>query len=688
MFRVLNTLAYYGSRTAVRSDNMETRLRYVAEHLVNIDYDQVFENKVADSESLVARLMEAWQTYMTNSYTNLLNAIANCEIEVGEVDQRLLNALGSKSTGDALGSFETPMDDDREEQGVNKGILASSSSSSGSGSDADSEEKEQEIDITLNKDILRYVVPFVAFMTLSSGTSDLHEMMGIMGAKNDLRAMFDEQCFMWWGKRAEYHEKIEYLIQKHISKSSDIYNIAMVLKTQIQGLIHDKEKVVRFITDNLKPKEEEKKQLGAVYTPPSLINDMLDKLPVDVWMNPDLKWLDPAAGIGNFEVFVFHRLMDGLLDEFPDEEERKKHILENMLYVAEIDPKSVHIYKQVFDGERYALNVHEGDFLKMDPEAAFGVNRFDVVVGNPPYQESFQNLKTGSVKPIYNEFITRALSFTQHLTFVTPSRWFAGGRGLDIFRKEMLSRTDIVYIHHIPQKQADRMFGNSVEIKGGISFFHIDMLYSGTCDFNGIPIDLTKYDILLDPRYTSIVDKAIASMEASKRDSLKSICKGSAYSGIKTNDTKLLEGEAVDTYKCYVSKQKGLTKYIKKTDCKQRDYSKWKVITSEAYNSGNNFGNLYVLRPDEICNQTYILFETESYQEACSLVSYLDTYLVRFLVSCRKVSQHMKPDTLKWAPLPDMDREYTDNDVYAMYGIDSAEIELIQKTVKKTTVCK
>jgi site-specific DNA-methyltransferase (adenine-specific) len=109
---------------------------------------------------------------------------------------------------------------------------------------------------------------------------------------------------------------------------------------------------------------EKRKTNDEVFTPPKLINEMLDTLPEESWSDPDKTWLDPCAGIGNFSVQVLKRLMEGLSQWEPDEGIRKKHILENMLYHVEMNPESIAKLQKVLNPEgKYALNVHCGDFL-------------------------------------------------------------------------------------------------------------------------------------------------------------------------------------------------------------------------------------------------------------------------------------------------------------------------------------
>jgi len=181
--------------------------------------------------------------------------------------------------------------------------------------------------------------------------------------------------------------------------------------------IYEPDKVLELM--NVKPKEKEKKENGEVFTPLYLVNEMLDQLDhayteehgKSIFTEPHLKWFDPAAGIGNFPFVVYQRLMNGL--NIPD---RRKHILEQMIYAAELNPKNVLMYKTIFDGDKYKLHIYEGDSLKMD------LQRFDVVMGNPPYNAN-GNIATGNT--IWQNFTKKCINewFNGYLLFVHPSGW-------------------------------------------------------------------------------------------------------------------------------------------------------------------------------------------------------------------------------------------------------------------------
>lgn len=133
--------------------------------------------------------------------------------------------------------------------------------------------------------------------------------------------------------------------------------------------------LLEFINSCLKPKQKEKEENGEVFTPVHIIDDMLNNLDThytkennkSIFTELNFKWFDPASGMGNFPIIIYLRLMEGLKTQIEDAQERKRHILENMLYMSEFNKKNVFICKQIFDiKDEYNLNLHEGDTLLLD----------------------------------------------------------------------------------------------------------------------------------------------------------------------------------------------------------------------------------------------------------------------------------------------------------------------------------
>jgi len=212
--------------------------------------------------------------------------------------------------------------------------------------------------------------------------------------------------------------------------------------------IHEPDKLLELM--NVKPKEKEKKENGEVFTPLTLVNEMLDKLDEayikeygkSIFSEHTFKWFDPAVGIGNFPIMVYQRLMNGL--QIPNEEERRKHILEHMIYAAELTPKNVSVYNKIFCGDTYKLNMYEGDTLNMDVKKEFKLPSdfvgFDVVMGNPPFQEQVGPKKT---EPLWDKFITKALTLLKssgYLVFIHPAGWRNIAGKFKNIQKEILTR--------------------------------------------------------------------------------------------------------------------------------------------------------------------------------------------------------------------------------------------------------
>ena len=183
------------------------------------------------------------------------------------------------------------------------------------------------------------------------------------------------------------------------------------------------------ITSYLSVREEEKDKFGEVFTPMKLINEMFAKLPHAVWSDPDKKWLDPANGIGNFPMVAYMRLMDGLKThpDYSNDQKRSKHIIENMLYMVELNPKNVKISKRIFGSN---ANICCADFLNETDKVRkefHGVDNFHVIMGNPPFNASQENEgKKGGGDSLWPKFVELSLDLlvtNGYLMFVHPSAW-------------------------------------------------------------------------------------------------------------------------------------------------------------------------------------------------------------------------------------------------------------------------
>ena len=226
----------------------------------------------------------------------------------------------------------------------------------------------------------------------------------------------------------------------HVAMDMHTINKIVMAQKKQYYTIHEPAKLLQFINDELTPKEKEKKENGEVFTPIPIVEDMLNNLDEaymkqhggkSIFAEQHFKWLDPAVGIGNFPIVVYQRLMKELAHVMPDEEKRRKHILEHMLYASELTPKNVFIYKKIFCGDTYKLNIHEGDTLQMNPRAVWGIDRFEVILGNPPYNRGgiwsyTKALDSEKREVLWMNFIKKSFEWMKpdgFLVFITPLYW-------------------------------------------------------------------------------------------------------------------------------------------------------------------------------------------------------------------------------------------------------------------------
>jgi len=625
-------------------------------NLINIDLD-MFDNKKVDQDWIIESLVKEWLSMPIHSYTNILKRLDQEMGDIHSETEQLIYECFNKVTS-SQSEFSLSITEKKKEslgKGISRDLVTF---------DDEPEELEvidvdneiKKIVVIFKREILPYAIQLVTVLTIDQNMNDFISMLKWIKNDNELVLSFEEQTNRIW-KQKNVIDLILSIAKK--LELGTINDICLSIRLKINAMIDYPEELLKLLNDCLKPKEVEKKDNGEVFTPISMVNEMLDTLPKDVWSNKKLKWYDPANGLGNYPIVVYLRLMEGLKESIPDENERKKHILENMLYMAEMNKKNIIISKFIINvGNEYKLNLYHGDSLALDIEKEWGVKKFDVVIGNPPYNTKFKNNK--GAEPLYNKFIEKYIDKCRWLLFIVPSRWFAGGKGLDQFRKNMLERNDIKLIKHY--KNASSIFGNKVSIEGGVNYFLKDEKHKGMCDFNGTMITLSKYDILVDPKYY----KFIESIE--NFPTLMEIYMSQGYFKIETNDKRLEEKPGKDYVKCYVSQQKGFIKYIhKKHIVKENSY---KVVTARANGGKPCFGNMFISSPDEVYTSSYIAFRCKSKEEAEYLLSYLQCKITNTLLSMRKISQDISEKTCKWIPLVSLDRIWTDEQLADLFNLE------------------
>lgn len=226
---------------------------------------------------------------------------------------------------------------------------------------------------------------------------------------------------------------------------------------------HIKE-VVQMLRKYVKVSKTEVKTMGEVMTPIELVEEMLDTLPHDIWSNPNLKWLDPCNGVGPFMAVVAQRLMNGLKTFEPDDNKRYKHIMENMIYVCELQAKNMFLFMYAFDPkDEYELNVYQGSFLDegfdKHTKEVWGIEKFDVVVMNPPYQEQKPGFR--KTQALWDKFVIKVIESNLneggYFCAVHPSSWRNFGGFENIL--SLLKSKEIITLNLNTEKDGLNTFG-------------------------------------------------------------------------------------------------------------------------------------------------------------------------------------------------------------------------------------
>lgn len=485
-----------------------------------------------------------------------------------------------------------------------------------------------------------------------------------------------------------------------------------------------------------------------VFTPPEVANQMLDMLPQELFANPDSKFLDPACKSGVFLREIAKRLIKGLEPQIPDLQERIDHIFHNQLYGVAITEltsllarRSVYCskypnseysvskfedaqgnirYKRIqhrwqngkciFCGASKAeydrsddLETHAYEFIHMlKPKEIFNM-KFDVIISNPPYQMSDGGGDGSSAQPIYQKFVQQAKKLNPtYMTMIIPARWYSGGKGLDDFRAEMLNDERLSIIHDFPET-SDCFPG--INIRGGVCYFLWDKAHKGDCkivnhkqqDINEMSRPLLEKGAATFIRYNaavSILDKVTSFHEETMDNRVSARLPFGIPSNfsdyVLTPDAK----HSVILYRSERSKNADKKVYVAPIHI-TKNYE-WKdsmkVLVSKASPGGDEYPHSIISAPvladkNSVCTETYLIVDfVKSEAEGRNLISYMQTKFFRFMMSLIKNTQNISKGVFAFVPVQDWSKSWTDEELYAKYGITDNEIAFIDSMIRPMEV--
>ena len=475
-----------------------------------------------------------------------------------------------------------------------------------------------------------------------------------------------------------------------------------------------------------------------VFTPPEVVNQMLDMLPQELFSNPDTTFLDPACKTGVFLREIAKRLIKGLEPQIPDLQERIDHIFHKQLFgiaiteltsllsrrgvycskypnseysVSHFDDAQGNIrFKRIqhfwVDGKCKFCGASENQYRRnndletyayellhvVKPEEIFGM-KFDVIISNPPYQLSTQE-NSKQAKPIYHLFIQQAKKLNpRYLSMIIPARWFSGGMGLDAFRSEMLNDRRIRTLVDYPNSH--EVF-TGVDVPGGICYFVWKRDSEGPCEVVNI-LDGSKYSAVRElNEYTTFVrfSKAIPiirkvfEIEKPKCTMENTVSSAKPF-GLPTNYIPRDNG-----IPCWFIQRIGKKYADPKDIIDANNYlKKWKFLVPRSPIAGQTDftkpvgfyydGNTRIAAPGECCTESFLVagaFETE--KEVYNFKSYLFTKTVRFLLLQAVVSQDVLRNKYCFVPaLEHYNTTYTDEYLCKRWHITAEEWDYIDSRI-------
>lgn len=477
-----------------------------------------------------------------------------------------------------------------------------------------------------------------------------------------------------------------------------------------------------------------------VFTPPKVVNEMLNMLPQELFRDPNTTFLDPATKSGVFLREITKRLIDGLADVIPDLQERVDHILHKQVFgIAMTELTSLMSRRSVYcskwpngaysishfdnaegnilfrairhtwrDGKcvycgasqseydrAEGMETHAYEFIHVDdPRKIFGDDmKFDVVIGNPPYHLSDGGSGSSS-KPIYQHFVDQAKKIDpKYIAMIIPSRWFTGGKGLDNFRSSMLNDDRLTKL--VDYQNAKDCFPG-VSLGGGVCYFLWERERSDLCEITNVinaqtttqKRALNEYPIFI--RYNEAIDiinKISAKAETSAVDHI-----GTRNPfGLPTN-ARGIQSRRKGYYPLYSSK--GVS-YIPPDAVGQghKLINTYKIMisrfTCEHAGEPDKAGQYRVisttkiLEPTEVCTDSYIIaFANDNRRYVENALGYLKTKFVRFLLLQALSSINLTRDSYQFVPMQDFSKEWTDEELYAKYDLSEEETAFIETIIR------
>lgn len=460
------------------------------------------------------------------------------------------------------------------------------------------------------------------------------------------------------------------------------------------------------------------------------------KVTSDTFGNVNAQILEINSKTGLYPLYVTYSIYRAKCKNYKDEEltlelQQKlwKETVQNNVFVICKTPMAKQITQRTLSGySNIKINAHyfddlinqmehkQKDFIDKVLRASYwkkgekGQMKFDAVVGNPPYMLMDGGAQS-SAKPIYQHFVSAAKSLNpNYLSFIMPTRWYAGGKGLDEFRDSMLNDTHIEVLYDCVTPED--IFPNT-NIRGGVCYFLWNLSYDNEKEkttvvtlengkepiFMKRPLKVDGLDIFVRHSYAIGILSKILNLSSETLDVYVSPRRPFGIDANIVKSPKFKKECSNNTIKCF---GKGQTYGYVDREMVQNHESwidDWKIFTPRANNIGTELNddnlNSFIGQPGTVCTESYIMIGiglSLNEQKCINLSKYMMTKFARFMHSIAKASQDATAKTYRFVPILDYTAESDidwnksiseiDQQLYKKYGLTDDEITFIEEKIK------
>lgn len=425
---------------------------------------------------------------------------------------------------------------------------------------------------------------------------------------------------------------------------------------------------------------------------------MVDKIPQDMF-NPESRFFDPACKSGEYLREIYNRLMEteSLMIKYKDPFERHTHILTKQLFGVALSNISLERTTKNLKGlginirliDNY-LDIIKGKHKKTIKDVIgeeFGTDmKFDVIIGNPPYQEMTDGGGSGKRGiPLAPYFVLRAkeiLGETGKLIMIIPTRWYSQSEKIYEDTREALMDGHLKKM--VDFTDATECF-KGVSIAGGVSYFIYDRSYNGMTEMQNSKstweMDFSKPSIILRGKEVTEVHKKVRDVECNNK-TFGDVVSSVNYFGL----LRSVRGSVIETDYCNIKlKHSDGYGYINKEDVTKNadQIENYKIITGYMNGSTDKvLSSVEILGPNEVCTLTYLVLGIVQDKDIAERIKeYFETKFVRFLIKGTVTNSTLTRNNYSVVPLQDFRKTWTDKELYEKYSLTQEEIDYIEKTI-------